>query len=106
MPSHFETYGKETLTKRYTGVNDSTGQAISFADPAIKDFKCILIHVEGSTVIGSISGSLTHSEAAAAILTSDGFDIVLPVGNVPGVAVFTYISPSGTTRNVSCIAVR
>ncbi len=105
--NHRETYGKAVLTKRYTSVNDTTGQAISFADAALisSGVKFVMIHIEGATVVCKIRGSVAHSEDADAILTSDGFDVVLPVGNIPGATLFTVKAPTGTTVNVSVIAI-
>jgi len=94
--------GRKTYTKRYASVNATTGQAVSFADVAIKG---ATIHIEGATVVAHFVGSHNADDTGAgtAYLTSNGTSITVDIGAYAGETIYTIIAPADTI-NVSVFA--
>ncbi len=91
--------GSELVTKRVTGV-DTTGQTISLG----VDVKDILIHVEGSTELVRLTGTVSGSDQVR--ITQDGLTIEdLAVVKEADETIVTIAAPSGTI-NVSVIGWR
>lgn len=92
-------HGSGTVTKRYTSVGTG-GQAISL--PA--DCKSVLIHIEGSTVVYKLTGTVSGS--AQINITSDGYTLEdVPIIAEADATIVTVASSSGTI-NVSVIGWR
>jgi len=82
--------GSEVITKRYTGI-DTNGQTLSLG----VDVKEILIHVEGSTEVVRLTGTVSGSDQVR--ITSDGLTFeAFPVVKEAGESIITMAAPSGT----------
>ena len=91
--------GSELVTKRVTEV-DTTGQSISLG----VDVKDILIHIEGSTEMVRLTGTVSGSDQVR--ITQDGLTIEdLAVVKEAEETIVTVAAPSGTI-NVSVIGWR
>lgn len=91
--------GRYFYTKRYTGV-DTNGTAINFSDVSVNE---VLIHIEGSTSVATLTGD-THTDSAAAVITSDGTWLPpIPKATRAGLTIATVAAPSSTV-NVSVLA--
>lgn len=91
--------GTELYTVREAGI-DTGGTAIALP----LDCKEILVHVEGSTVVCTVTGNAADSEAVN--LTSDGYWLPnVPICVAAGATVLTLAAPSATI-DVSIWAVR
>lgn len=90
------TSGNKLLTLRYTNVNSTTGQALTFATAP----KGIVVHYEAGNVVMTVTGNATGS--AAANITDAGTSMSFPVGAVGG-TVATIKAPSSTI-NISVFA--
>jgi hypothetical protein len=92
-------YGSELLTKRYSGVSTS-GMAIAFD----RDVKTVIVHLEGTTVAATFSGTASGSDEI--VWTSDGQTLpalrVIAGAQAP---LLTVAAQSGTI-NVSVLAWR
>ena len=92
--------GSEMFTYRFTSVTDP-GTDIDLGI----DVKRILIHIEGSNQIASITGQATGS--AAAYLTSDGITLDdVEIAALSTDTICTVTDLTGATLNVSVIAWR
>ncbi|MEW6113781.1 MAG: hypothetical protein AB1664_16740 [Thermodesulfobacteriota bacterium] len=92
-------HGSELFTTRFSGV-DTNGRAIVLAI----DVKGVQVHMEGSTEIARLTGTVAGSEPAR--LTQDGLTIEhLPLVKQSGETLLTVAAPSGTV-NVSVLAWR
>jgi len=91
-----------TITKRHTGVDATTGVDIKFSTYNVKG---VLIHIEGSTSVATVTGTLSVTGSAPAVITSDGTNINLEGEWPAGKTITTIKAPSGTI-NVSVIAWR
>lgn len=94
-------HGTGTITYRWTSVDGTNGQDISFPI----DVKSCLIHIEGNLEIFNVTGS--DSNSTAAYFTSDG--VTLEEINIAVAAdetICTIKAPSGETINVSAIGWR
>jgi len=91
-----------TVTKRHTSVDSSTGVAIKCAEWALKG---VVIHIEGSTPVATMTGTLACTGSAAAVITSDGTTITLD-GKWPANTTITTIKAPSGTINVSIVGWR
>lgn len=91
--------GSETVTKRYSDVGTS-GVAVSFD----VDVKEVLIHIEGTIVAATFTGTVSGSETVN--WTSDGETLpALSIVKEAGTPVVMVAAPSETI-NVSAVAWR
>jgi hypothetical protein len=91
--------GSELFTTRFSGV-DTSGRAITLA----VDVKGVLVHIEGSTEVARLTGTVNGSEPAR--FTQDGLTMEhLPLVKQSGETLLTVAAPSGTV-NVSVLAWR
>ena len=88
-----------TITKRATTVG-SLGYDVTFS---IWSVKGVLVHFEGSTLVGYVEGSTTIAESADARITSDGVTLTLDGMWDPGDVITTIKTPTanGTTKTVN-----
>ena len=91
-----------TITKRHTSVDSTTGVDITFSTYNVKG---VIVHIEGSTSVATVTGTLSVTGSAAAVITSDGVTICLDGEWPAGTTITTVKAPSGTI-NVSVIAWR
>lgn len=93
------TRGERVYTTRYTNVDDTNGQALSFP-VLIREFR---LHYEGSTVVARRLGEIPGSTVAH--FTSDGKDDPpYPIVAEAGKTIMTLYGPAGGTVNISVIA--
>jgi len=89
----------DTITKRYTAVG-SLGTDIS---ATLYGIRGCAIHVEGSTHVASVEGTLADTGSADAHITSDGTSILLDREYAAGQVILTMKTPTanGSTKTLT-----
>lgn len=102
---HIETYHRDLVTWRVTGVTDA-GTAITVPSD-VPYIKGCYLHKEGDVTGYTLLGTYSHAASAAAIWTFDGWTVdAAKVAKYAGDTICTVASPTGETTNWSIVAWR
>jgi hypothetical protein len=90
-------HGSRTITYRWADV-DSDGQDISFP----VDVKSCFVHIEGATILFTVTGS--HDDSEAINITVDGTTIKdIDIAVAADETIVNVAAPTGQTINVSAM---